>query len=334
MNTIFLASAILAAGVAATPVYRVTDLSQQGFVASKINGQAQYAGQLGEHAAVMVYGTVLDLGVLNGFDESKAEGFNDAGQVIGTSLTGGYTFNGRAFLWHDGTMTALDGDGASNTSAAFGINAAGQIVGKRSEIAAIWDHGTVASLGTFPNDYASYAVAINSFGQVAGVSRGGGGTHAFFYDHGIMTPAGDLDGYAVGETMALNDAGEVVGTVFNYNAQPYAWHAYVWRGGITTDLGVLQQGATWNVANAINNLGAIVGLAMFIDGDVSSHAFLYKDGHLQDLNSLIPAQSGWVLTNATSINDAGRIVGSGTLNGQDHTFLLTPVSAASFAHRR
>lgn len=316
MDITLLAGAVLATSISATPVYRVTDLSQQGFVASKINSRAQYAGQLGEHAAVMANGTVLDLGVLDGFDESRAEAFNDAGQVIGTSLTGGYTFNGRAFLWQDGTMTALDGEGASNTSAAFGINAAGQIVGKRSEIAAIWDHGSVTSLGTFPNDYASYAVAINRFGQIAGVSRGGA-SHAFFYDHGVMTPAGDLDGYAVGEAMALNDAGEVVGTVFNYDAQPYAWHAYVWRSGVTTDLGVLQEGATWNVANAINNFGAIVGVAMFIDGSVSSHAFLYKDGHMQDLNTLIPAQSGWVLTSATSINDAGRIVGAGTLNGQD-----------------
>jgi len=149
-----------------------------------------------------------------------------------------------------------------------------------------------------------------------------------------MTLAGDLDGYAVGEAMALNDVGEVVGTAFNYNVRPYAWHAYVWRNGITTDLGMLQTGATWNVANAINNSGVIVGLAMFIDGDVSSHAFVYKDGHMRDLNTLIPAQTGWVLSSATAINDAGRIVGSGTLNGQDHTFLLTPFSSVASARPR
>jgi probable HAF family extracellular repeat protein len=97
---------------------------------------------------------------------------------------------------------------------------------------------------------------------------------------------------------------------------------------------VLQQGATWNVANAINNSGAIVGRAMFIDGDVSSHAFVYNNGRLQDPNSLIPAGSGWILTSATSVNDAGDIVGSGTLNGQDHTFLLAPMVPAVSARRR
>ena len=47
-------------------------------------------------------------------------------------------------------------------------------------------------------------------------------------------------------------------------------------------------------------------------------------GQITDLNSLIPAGSGWVLNRATGINDAGQIVGSGTINGVLHVFLLTP----------
>ncbi len=45
---------------------------------------------------------------------------------------------------------------------------------------------------------------------------------------------------------------------------------------------------------------------------------------MTDLNSLIPAGSGWVLTRATAINDAGHIVGSGVIGGQVRAFLLTP----------
>lgn len=45
-----------------------------------------------------------------------------------------------------------------------------------------------------------------------------------------------------------------------------------------------------------------------------------------DLNSLIPAVSGWELQFAGSINDAGQIVGQGRINGQSHAFLLTPVT--------
>jgi len=45
---------------------------------------------------------------------------------------------------------------------------------------------------------------------------------------------------------------------------------------------------------------------------------------MQDLNTLIHSNSGWVLNTATDINVWGQIVGSGTLNGQPHGYLLTP----------
>jgi len=45
---------------------------------------------------------------------------------------------------------------------------------------------------------------------------------------------------------------------------------------------------------------------------------------MYDLNTLIPANSGWVLIAASHINDAGQIVGVGLLNGNLHGFLLTP----------
>lgn len=43
---------------------------------------------------------------------------------------------------------------------------------------------------------------------------------------------------------------------------------------------------------------------------------------MTDLNSLLPAGSGWVLGQATAINDLGQIVGFGSINGQTHAFLL------------
>jgi probable HAF family extracellular repeat protein len=47
---------------------------------------------------------------------------------------------------------------------------------------------------------------------------------------------------------------------------------------------------------------------------------------MTDLNSLIPAGSGWVLDGATAVNDAGQIAGYGTINGAAHAFLLTPAT--------
>ena len=44
------------------------------------------------------------------------------------------------------------------------------------------------------------------------------------------------------------------------------------------------------------------------------------------MNSLIDPSSGWILADATAINDSGQIVGNGTNPaGQTHAFLLTPI---------
>jgi len=43
-----------------------------------------------------------------------------------------------------------------------------------------------------------------------------------------------------------------------------------------------------------------------------------------DLNSMIGAKTGWVLEQGNGINDAGEIVGYGTIGGNTHAFLLTP----------
>jgi hypothetical protein len=45
---------------------------------------------------------------------------------------------------------------------------------------------------------------------------------------------------------------------------------------------------------------------------------------MQDLNTLIPGGSGWVLNSVSGINNWGQIVGTGTVNGQTRGFLLTP----------
>jgi len=59
---------------------------------------------------------------------------------------------------------------------------------------------------------------------------------------------------------------------------------------------------------------------------VQFRAFIYtSSGGLQDLNTLIPANSGWILQYGRAINDSGQIVGQGAFGGQRRAFLLTPV---------
>ena len=58
-------------------------------------------------------------------------------------------------------------------------------------------------------------------------------------------------------------------------------------------------------------------------------AFVYLKGSLQNLNSLISANSGWTLQDATGINNAGDIVGYGLdPAGNTEAFELTPTSSS------
>ena len=53
--------------------------------------------------------------------------------------------------------------------------------------------------------------------------------------------------------------------------------------------------------------------------------FLVPNGTMVNLNTLLPAGSGWVLQRPINISDAGEIVGVGTFNGSPSAFKLTPV---------
>jgi probable HAF family extracellular repeat protein len=101
-----------------------------------------------------------------------------------------------------------------------------------------------------------------------------------------------------------------------------------------TDIGPLgDMGSVWGINSSgqsigwtINAFGQVVGYSE--NGNLDIHAFIYDGGAMYDLNSLIPAGSGELFA-AYGINDGGPIVGSGTLDGQEYAFLLTPVYEAS-----
>ena len=76
--------------------------------------------------------------------------------------------------------------------------------------------------------------------------------------------------------------------------------------------------------HGIDGAGRVVGQADAPDGG-GRRAFLWEAGALTDLNTLIPAGTGWTLMSAYAINDAGQITGTGTLGGRTRAFLLNPV---------
>ncbi len=141
---------------------------------------------------------------------------------------------------------------------------------------------------------------------------------------GSVTDLGTLPGGAGNNVAnAINDRGEIVGTALLSDGTV---HAFLWsrqRGrqdlGLPGDEFVSVAGC----CQTINNRGEVVGFS-FPGPLGGGRAIVWVDKVPVDLNTLIPAGSPWYLQFASSINDAGEIVGWGTINGEVHAFPATP----------
>jgi probable HAF family extracellular repeat protein len=112
----------------------------------------------------------------------------------------------------------------------------------------------------------------------------------------------------------INDLGQIAGGSGNYAV---LWHND--KKHTVENLGTLP-GQGWSTAFAINDAGQVVGWSGFV-------AFIWsRENGMRDLNNLIPSNSGWSLSLPASINVRGQITGQGVINGEQHGFLLTPIS--------
>jgi probable HAF family extracellular repeat protein len=299
--------------------YTITDLGTFGGTLSNgnaINNRGQVAGGADlvggtvSHPFLWQAGVLHDLGTLGGSNNNGADSINDLGQVVGVS-------GGRPFLWSRASGLI---DLGSTGWVANHINNRTEVVGELNTPphAFLWKDGSYLDLGTL-NGGTSTAVGINDRGWVVGQSWG----RAFLWTAGTgMHDLGTLDGASGGTSgaNAINDLGQIVGG--SYSITFGTTHAaYFTRQGVT-DLGTL---GGFSEATALNDLGQVVGDSY---GTFGHHAFLtdLAGGPMVDLNTLIPPDSGWTLFSAEGINDAGQIVGSGQLPGNNiiHAYLLTP----------
>jgi probable HAF family extracellular repeat protein len=263
------------------------------------------------------------LGTLPGCGNSYAVALNKSGQAVGLAKGAGDARFNHGFLAQGGKMKDLGALGGKY-SVAHAINDAGQVVGDSLTSAGerhgfLWQNGKMEDIGAIGKGNTVVACGINNRGQIAGAANliPNGKNHAFLWEQGTMRDLGLLPGGTFSYGYALNESGEVVGWADDARG---GLHAFAWQNDKMQDLGTLgdDPGAAWSV----NNQGQIVGSAA--TEKQRMHAFLYEKGRMSDLNSLVPPGSGWILTTACRINDAGQIAGLGWHGGKSHAFLLTP----------
>jgi probable HAF family extracellular repeat protein len=150
-----------------------------------------------------------------------------------------------------------------------------------------------------------------------------------------MLDLGVLPGDRESKAAGINDAGQVIGSSTGSGGT----RAFIWSsaGGMQS-LGNFP-GSTFTMATDINSFGQVVGTGAT---SLGTRAFFWSSSTgMIDLNALIPASSGIVLTSATGISDSGQIVALGTVNADTergvelddphmagnsiHVFVLTPM---------
>jgi len=289
------------------------------------------------------------LPLLPGDELGVATGINDAGVAVGTStdmiiLGGGGTLVPHPVRWSGGVVTDLRQLVTGSTTLllenALDINEAGVIVGDGLADGGtgerrgwILSGGTLTDLGSFGGPGASTQPhRIDVQGRVVGTSAVSAqlfsNTHAFVWQGGVMhdlhDPAQIHGNYS--EASDINSAGQICGWA-EFGGLAFE-SAAVWQpdGSILDldpgNLADIPAGSN-SVALDMNDAGDVVGV-------IYENAFLWRDGVMQDLNTLIvpPQAPDFTLLVATTIDEQGRITAFGF--GAPMPVLLVPTCDGHF----
>jgi probable HAF family extracellular repeat protein len=323
-------------------------------------GGANLTGDTTEHATLWRHGVKTDLGTLGGPDslvnspvkneKGKIAGFAETSTTdpLGEEFCTGLTFFGfhdgvtcLGFLWHDGVMAPLPTLGGNN-SLASGVNNRGQVVGLAENStqdstctppqvlqfeAVIWGpkKGEMHRLRSLSGDADGAALAINDNGEVAGCSGVCANVgpasclHAVVWKKGLPT---DLRGRGVlNFAVGINNRGQALGASVLADGSV---RSFVWRNGAKTDLGRLPRHPL-TFPGSINNKGQVVGHSCDAT-DTFCVAYIWQNGVITDLNTLIRPGSSLSLIYAGDINERGEITGEAfdSKTGASPAFLAIP----------
>jgi probable HAF family extracellular repeat protein len=281
-----------------------TYLASRGAEPFSINNSGQIVGYSWDNSNSYYYacsfdptgsGANINLGSISGYTHSKARGNSNNGKIVGYGeATGGY--HKACFFDSTGNKANIDlGTLGGNQSDAYSINNNGKIVGWAQKSTTV-----------------TRACLFDPTGKGANIELGALGSSSNFRS----------------KAYSINNSNQIVGEA-EYAQNLYDACIFNSTGNKQNlDLGTL--GGTGSRAWDISDLGQIVGSAKISSG--VDHACLFDPTGGKnniDLNAFVDPASGWILTNAYSINDYGWIVGEGTKNGQQCAFLLTPEPASA-----
>jgi probable HAF family extracellular repeat protein len=319
----------------AAPPYTVIDLGTFGTAqtgqAFDLTDSGRVVGTASSRAFLWQNGTKANLGALGSGSAASASGVNEAGQVVGyaalTTPPSGY----HAVLWNNGSIVDLTPELPLNeAAAATAINESGQVVANITYgTAFLWQNGTRTPLGHLGGGV-SAATDINDNGVIVGGSYNDQMTplglmqRPFVWQNGVMTDLGLLAGDDDGSAQAINNAGQIVGASGRMDPDTYEafYRAFIHANGVMTALPV----PSWEAyASDINDAGVVVG-TMRAGGAVTKyHGWIYVDGIVTNLNTLIPAGTGLHIAYANAINNAGQIAATAyDAQGRLHAVLLNP----------
>ncbi|MCC5621530.1 DUF3466 family protein [Nostoc sp. CHAB 5715] len=363
LKSIKLTTNVLLGGVSATlmilgsvesapvPYYSIVDLGTlpgyDASISTGINKLGQVVGYSAKgdgssfRAFLWENGVIKDIGTLGG-DGSVAWDVNNSGKVVGGAHTGKQDPNGNgifhAFAWNKKTGMIDITPSTEDSTRAEAINDANQIIISQGNQAFVIKNGVKSNLCS-DSSRECFAYDINNFGLIVGYSEVALRQKCDFYpEYNNTTICSDITarrahlwkngnlinlgtiGDATDESnwsqaVAINNLGEIVGEA---NRKCVFWD----KDGNIVELGASSSDC---VATGINNKGWVVGTVETNTPNPEARAFLWcKNKRGKDLNNLIRPNSGWTLTSAIDINDAGQITGYGKINGKDHAFLLIP----------